>query len=407
MRLAVVSPFVDRRHGTERALAELLERLAGNYGCEIHLYAQRVEDLAIKVGRAEGHNDRAAIIWHKVPTIPGPPMIQFLAWIVLNRAVRWWNSYFRGQAFDLILSPGINCLDADVILVHAVFQRFRELWNEEVQDFAARPGFLRRTHRRLYYALLTVLERLGYTRRQTSLATVSHRTAGHLAKYFQREDVQVIPNGVDTVQFSPSCRLACRAEARSRWNIQNHEFVLLLIGNAWHAKGLATILRAVGALADLPLRLMIVGSDEEAPFRKLAESLGIVERCLWIEPGHDVLQFYAAADLYVGPSREDPFGLPVAEAMACGLPVITSNCAGVAELIRNGVDGFIVDDPRDARKLAERIQKLYADPELRRKIGEAAASAAREWTWDRNASAIWQMLLASAEKKTRAFRSNV
>ena len=47
LRLAVVSPFVDRRHGTERALAELLERLAGDYGCEIHLYAQRVEDLHI------------------------------------------------------------------------------------------------------------------------------------------------------------------------------------------------------------------------------------------------------------------------------------------------------------------------------------------------------------------------
>ena len=46
MRLAVVSPFVDRRHGAERALAELLERLARDYGCEIHLYAQRVEDLS-------------------------------------------------------------------------------------------------------------------------------------------------------------------------------------------------------------------------------------------------------------------------------------------------------------------------------------------------------------------------
>src|ERR1700721_3105912 len=52
LRLAVVSPFVDRRHGTERALAELLERLARNYGCEIHLFAERVEDLAVTGSRA-------------------------------------------------------------------------------------------------------------------------------------------------------------------------------------------------------------------------------------------------------------------------------------------------------------------------------------------------------------------
>jgi len=401
LRLAVVSPFVDRRHGTERALAELVERLAGKYRCEVHLYAQRVEDLAITSGRGAGAASCGAISWHRVPCLPGPPVLQFIAWVFVNRAVRRWDAAFHSLTFDLVLSPGINCFDADVILVHAVFQRARELWREEVQDPASRPGVLRRMHRGLFYRLLTLLERRIYTRAQTSLATVSRRTAGQLAQYFQRDDVRVIPNGVDTGQFSPSHRLARRAEARSRRNFRDGEFVLLLIGNAWHAKGLATVLRAMGMLPDLPLRLMIVGSDEEEPFREIAERLGILDRCQWSSPDKDVLEFYAAADLYVGPSLEDSFGLPIAEAMACGLPVITSNSAGVAELIRNGVDGFILEELRGTKELAGVIHRLQADAELRTKIGEEAASAACEWTWDRNAAAVWKVLQDSAERLKR------
>src|SRR5580698_3954920 len=92
LRLAVVSPFVDRRHGTERAIAELLERLAGDYGCEIHLYAQRVEDLRVsdpELPRVAHSTESGAIFWHKVPSIPGPHAAQFLAWIFLNGFLRW------------------------------------------------------------------------------------------------------------------------------------------------------------------------------------------------------------------------------------------------------------------------------------------------------------------------------
>ena len=78
MRLAVVSPFVDRRHGTERVLAEVLERLAGKYGCEIHLYAQRVEDLALGRPAPSNGEESGGIIWHKVPRLPGPHLLGFL-----------------------------------------------------------------------------------------------------------------------------------------------------------------------------------------------------------------------------------------------------------------------------------------------------------------------------------------
>jgi UDP-glucose:(heptosyl)LPS alpha-1,3-glucosyltransferase len=398
LRLAVVSPFVDRRNGTERALAEVLERLARNEHCEIHLYAQRVKDLVLAPPRVARSQGSGAIIWHKVPALPGPHLLQFLAWLLLNSICRAWDHWIHGLRFDLVLSPGINCLDADVVIVHALFRRLQELANEESHDSAG-PQFLRRLHRRAYYALLAGLERRLYANPKVSLAAVSQRTAALLADYFHRHDVRVIPNGVDTAQFSPPARLALRAEARRRRAIHETDFVLLLIGNDWRVKGLETVLRALSALRELPLLVIAAGDDSPNPFFEIAMSLGISGRCRFEPSRQDVLDFYAAADLYVSPSYEDSFGLPVAEAMACGLPAITSIFAGVSSLLHDGVDSFILRDPRDAKTLATMIRTLYERAEWRGRIRQAAAKASLQWTWDRNAAAVWQLLKDTAGKK--------
>src|SRR6266481_666789 len=397
LRLAVVSPFVDRRHGTERALVELLDRLAHDEHCEIHLYSQRVEDLALAhpgVTRSQGSG---AIIWHKIPSIPGPHLLRFLAWLFLNSLSRAWDRWINGLQFDLVLSPGINCLDADVVIVHALLHRLRELANEE--DLDARPSLLRRLHRRTYYAFLAGLERLIYTNPKVSLAAVSPRTAALLGKYFHREDITVVPNGVDTAQFSPSARLALRAEARMRRGFQESDFVLLLLGNDWRTKGLETVLRAMSSLRDLPVLVIAAGDDSPDSFRETARSLGVLERCRFERPRADVLDFYAAADLYVSPSQEDSFGMPVAEAMACGLPAITSIFAGVSSLLHDGVDSLILRDPHDAKTLATMIRALYQEAEWRNRMGQAATKASREWTWDRNAADVWKLLNDAAGKK--------
>jgi UDP-glucose:(heptosyl)LPS alpha-1,3-glucosyltransferase len=395
LRLAVVSPFVDRRHGTERALAELLERLAGDYGCEIHLYAQRVEDLHLsdrRSARLARSTKSGAIFWHKVPSIPGPHLGQFLVWMFLNGFLRRWHTTFSGVSYDLVLSPGINCLHPDVVIVHALFHRLKELAREEDEDSSVHAGFFRRVHRRAYYGLLTTLERRIYTDPKIALGTVSKRTAGLLNEYFHRKDVCVIPNGVDTKHFSVVARLARRAEARQRRGFRDEDFVLLLIGNDWRNKGLLTILKAIAALPTLPMRLLVVGNDNTDSFRDHAIKLGVADRCRWEVSSPDVLEFYAAADVYVSPSREDSFGLPVAEAMACGLPVVTSVCAGVADCIHDGANGFVLRDPRDMQDLSQLIKRLQTEPDLRRRIGEAAASTILEWDWNRNAAALWELL---------------
>jgi len=153
LRLAVVSPFVDRKHGTERALAELLERLARDYNCEIHLYAQSVDDVAISDPRSariveSPASTAGAIFWHKVPSIPGPHLLQFLGWIFFNGFLRRWHTTSGGASYDLVFSPGINSLHPDVVIVHALFHRLRELSREENNDSAAKASFFRRLHRR-------------------------------------------------------------------------------------------------------------------------------------------------------------------------------------------------------------------------------------------------------------------
>jgi len=401
LRLAVVSPFVDRRHGTERALAELLERLARDYGCEIHLYAQRVEDLSLSDPQP-AHSSQAAtsggIFWHKVPYVRGPQVLKFFVWVLLNGLLRWWHTRIGGASYDLVLSPGINCLHPDVVIVHALFRRLKELAREENAESGAAAGFFRRAHRRVYYGLLALLERRIYTERKVTLAAVSKRTSSLLKEYFQREDVCVIPNGVDTGHFSVAARLARRAESRQRRRFSDEDFVLLLIGNDWRNKGLPTVLEAMAALPGLPIRLLVAGDDSPVSFRARAVQLGVQDYCRWEHSSPDVLDFYSAADVYVSPSREDSFGLPVAEAMACGLPVITSVSAGVSDYIRDGVDGYVLREPRDARALSQVIERLHTEPDLRRKVGDAAAKAVVEWDWDRNAAGLWELLKAPKSK---------
>jgi UDP-glucose:(heptosyl)LPS alpha-1,3-glucosyltransferase len=323
-----------------------------------------------------------------------------------NGFLRWWHRVFRRLSFDLVLSPGINCLNADVIIVHAVFRRLQELARESGSSGSRSAGtrssgLLRNLHRRAYYGLLTALERRLYSDRSTALAAVSQRTADLLDQYFHRSDVRVIPNGVDTREFSAPACAARRDAARWRLGLRETDFVLLLIGNDWRVKGLPLILRTMAQLPALPLHLLVVGDDAIAPFRESAKSLGVLDRCHWESPRPDVITFYSAADTYVSPSLEDSFGLPVAEAMACGLPVITSTYAGVSGLIHNTVDGFVLPEPEDTQTLARIVERLYRDTEFRRNIGEAASRTAQHWTWDRSAAEAWQLLQGLAKTKTR------
>jgi glycosyltransferase involved in cell wall biosynthesis len=374
-RLAVVSPFIDKRHGTERRVAECISRLAADY--EIHVYSGRVDDLNLE-----------EVVWHRIPEFFGPHLLNYLWWFAANHLWRWWDARFHGLRYDVVYSPGINCLNADAVTVHVVFA---ELYSRVESDLRLRRNpmrsWLRVLHRRLYYRLIMALEQRVYPRTDLAVGVVSRQVAEQLARYFGRRDgTQVIYHGVDSSVFQPAARLRRRAEMRQYFGLSDADFVLLLVGNGWRNKGLPCLLEAMGKLSDLPARLLVAGSDDRVPYQLIARQLGIAELVTFLAPSPDVARFYAACDVYVGPSVHDSFALPPAEAMACGLPIITSRNNGGSEIVTHGVDGLIFEDPSDSEQLAQLIRQLYEDPEYRRRLGENAVLTAQQYTWDRNAA---------------------
>jgi glycosyltransferase involved in cell wall biosynthesis len=390
---------LDRLHGTERCVVEQLERLAARDDIEIHIYSQRIEDLS-GVSRYSVRSSASRIVWHKVPGIPGPHLFVYLWWFIANHLLRFWDSRIRGIKFDLLYSPGINALDADVIAVHIVFHEFYNQVRGHLSFRKTRPtAWPRLLHRLLYYHLIMALERLVYFRPAVALSSVSGLVASQLAKYFQREDVVVIPNSVDTARFSSALRTELRASARDRFRLLSSDFVLLLIGNDLKKKGLDCVLAALAEHRDLALRLLVVGSDRRAEYEQMVRNLGLGERILFLDASPDVIQFYAAADAYVGPSLEDAYGLPILEAMACGLPVIASSRAGVSEIITHRKNGLILFNPQDGVELGELLRELCSSPGFCERIGREAAITAGQQTWDSNAAAVWDLLNQAATKK--------
>ena len=388
MRIAVLSPFVDRRHGTERSLAEIVERLAKRHGHEIHLYSQRVEDLQVAALATRQKSSSQRIFWHPVPRVPAPQLFAFPFWMLANRFCRLSDSWFRHLQFDAVFSPGINASDADLILVHVVFHRLREL--QQPRNF----GGLRRLHRSLYYRLLCFLEKRIYRSRALRLAAVSKHTARQLARYFGRSDAVVVPNGVDLTVYSPASRLAWRDATRQKLGYSPDDIVLLLIGNDWRNKGLPVLLEAMSGLNHPSLHLCVVGSDAASEFLPLVQSLQLLDRVTFFAESSEILAFYAAADIYAAPSLEDSFNLPVLEAMACGLPALVSPQAGVSDYIADGVDAILLQEPGDPVALAKSLSLLLQKPELRRSLGENAARKAQQFSWDLQADAIHLLLSA-------------
>ena len=130
------------------------------------------------------------------------------------------------------------------------------------------------------------------------------------------------------------------------------------------------------------LRYSVVGRDNPAPFQKSISEGDLSGQVRFLPPRADVEFYYAAADAYVSPTLEDSFGLPPAEAMASGLPVVTSRLAGVSEIMTPGVDSFVLEDPEDFAALAEVLLRLKSDSVLRERIATAAVETASKLTWD-------------------------
>lgn len=191
------------------------------------------------------------------------------------------------------------------------------------------------------------------------------------------ERVHVVHNAIDATEFNPEWRTELRAEMRRRWGIGEDALCLLFLGHNFRLKGLWQLLRVLPRVArGVPAHLLVVGRGTGAGQRRkaarLVERRGLGDRVTLAGPVATSLEAYAAADALLHLSWHDSFGFVALEAMACGLPVVTTRYTGASELLEDGVSGLLVDPARDDELLAAAMR--LADPEERSRLGAAAAA---------------------------------
>lgn len=408
LRIHVVSPFLDKRHGTERCQIEQIVRWALNHDCCIHIFSRHVADIEGVVRWRGGCAEEkpGQILWHRVWTLPGPGLFALPFWLIVNHIYRCWARWAHGIRSDVLFATGINCFDVDLVVVHIVYSAYvKEVRDELLFRNTAPRTWLRLLYRRSYYRMNMSLEKAIYGLygcRKVRVVAISQKTASDVGRLVRAPVAAVIPHGVDVEQFSPAVRMRLRTAARSQLRLGKEDVGVLLVGNDWLKKGLIALLEAVASVGDTHLRVLVVGKDDSARFGAVSDRLGLRRQVSFLSARRDIEFYYAAADIYAGPSLEDAFGMPPLEAMACGIPTITSSKAGVSELVTDGIDAYVLQDPRDSTALAGCLRELLADPERRRRMGEAAVQRAQELSWDVNAAKMYEELLSAVRcKKVR------
>jgi UDP-glucose:(heptosyl)LPS alpha-1,3-glucosyltransferase len=192
-----------------------------------------------------------------------------------------------------------------------------------------------------------------------------------------------IYNGVDTDQFHPDRRREARNEMRASLGLEGP--VALFVGTGFHRKGLDRAIEGFTQGAPGDAALLVAGGDDPAPFRRLAERLGVERRIRFLGRRSDVDRLHAASDLLVLPTRYDPFANSCLEAMASGLAVATTPINGVAELIESGRNGLVLDGG-----FGEAFALLRA-PEQLEAMGAAARSVAERHTWAAHADQVLEL----------------
>jgi UDP-glucose:(heptosyl)LPS alpha-1,3-glucosyltransferase len=156
----------------------------------------------------------------------------------------------------------------------------------------------------------------------------------------------------------------------------------MFAGGDWERKGVRYIIEALPPLSKRNVKLIIIGRGDEEYYGRLAELKQVRERIIFVPHSSNLWEYYAASDIFVFPTIYEPFGLVIVEAMASGLPVITSRVAGAADLIIDGVNGLLLRAPSDVNDLAAKIELLLSNAELRKTMGERARETAEKFSWD-------------------------
>lgn len=209
----------------------------------------------------------------------------------------------------------------------------------------------------------------------------SETDAALLAHYFPRVTgkVKIIPNGVNTDRFFPD--RAARQRFRSEHHFSDDDLVLCFVGHEFERKGLVPAIEALGLLPDR-VKLVVAGGRGQMLQRaqNLAASTGVSSRVTFLGTVSNVESVINGSDALVLPSKYESWALVGLEAMACGLPALMKPTGGIPEYLRDGLNGFYIEDR--AEDIAEKVQSLLGmTPVQRSEMRQAALHTAAQYSW--------------------------
>jgi UDP-glucose:(heptosyl)LPS alpha-1,3-glucosyltransferase len=376
------------RGGCATYIADLARRLVAD-GHEVHLYACRWDAAALP----------AAVRYHALPPPRGPRFLR--PWrfgAACERAVKA-GGHQVSVGFDKtwgqdVLYPqgGLHSASAAHNLL-----KYRQPWMRSLVALARKADLAHWSFR--------ALERRQYLGpRRPLVVAISEMVREHFRRYLgiAASELRVVRCAIDPVRFAEHDRPRRRVEWRERWGIGPSETVALLAAINYRLKGLEPLLHAVKLLpAGRPFRLLVVGSNKTGPYERLARRLGVADRVCFAGYCADMRNGYFAADFLVHPTFYDPCSLVVLEALACGLPVITSRCNGASELLSPLREGYVIDDPHEHERLAWCLEQLL-DAERRSACAHAARQTAAQWTFEHHYRQLLQVFAEAAARKHAA-----
>jgi UDP-glucose:(heptosyl)LPS alpha-1,3-glucosyltransferase len=376
------------RGGCETYIADLAGRLVADRH-EVHLYACRWDAAALP----------ANVHYHCLPAARGP------------RFLRPWRF-------------GTACARALRGAQHDVSVGFDKTWGEDVlypqgglhaasaeYNLNKYAGKFARTLARAAKSLdlahwsFTALERRQYLGPYKPIIVVnSNMVRDHFARFYavSPAELRVVRSAIDPARFVEQDRLRRRLEWRTRWGLKPNDVAGLFVAMNYRLKGLEPLLHAIRHVpVTAPFRLLIAGHPNTASYERLAQRLGIADRVLFLGPRRDVHHCYFAADFLVHPTFYDPCSLVVLEALACGLPVITSRFNGAAELLTPPREGFVIDNPHEHQQLADCMIQLL-DSSRRTACARAARQTAALWTFEHHYQQLLNVFAEAVERKRAA-----
>ncbi len=358
MKVAIVAFRFDQRGGSERRTYYLTKGLVER-GHEVEVFAASIEDLDLDVKA------------NRVPFFNGPSFMKVKSFgenVERVLAGRGGFDVVHNQIrpfTDGIVTIGGGC--------HA----------EYLEHKGGRIGNFFNPLNRVVLKMERARYREGGSRGIIAISEFVKR--GILRHYpFPPEKIHIAYNGVDHKRFNPTVA-AYRDEVRSRHGLGD-EPVLLFLGSGFRRKGLDTLIRALPVIKGMDreikrLKVLVAGRDDPKPHMRLAGRLGVLDSIVFAGATREPEKYYGAADIFALPTTYEPFGNAFLEAMSCGLPVITTSRAGAAEVVSDGENGFVLNDPSNHTALAAIIAYLSCE-KARKEIGRNARKTAEGLTWE-------------------------